>query len=173
MPGRPPLPHEHLPEVPSFTLESDDIADGQHLANAHVFNDWGFSGENQSPQLRWSGFPPETKSFAITCYDPDAPTGSGFWHWILVDVSADVTELPTGAGTEDAKIGIQVRNDYGIKAFGGAAPPPGAPHRYVFTVHALDTETLGIDSSVTGAVAGFNITAHTLARATLVPVYGH
>jgi Raf kinase inhibitor-like YbhB/YbcL family protein len=138
-----------------------------------VFNDWGFSGENLSPQLSWSGFPSETRSFAVTCYDPDAPTGSGFWHWVLVDVPANVTELPTGAGAEDSKVGIQVRNDYGIKAFGGAAPPPGNPHRYVFAVHALDVESLGINSDVTAAVAGFNITAHTIARAVLVPVYGH
>ncbi len=172
MPGKPPLPHEHLPEVPSFTLTSEDVADGQHMANTHVFNDWGFGGENLSPQLSWSGFPAETKSFAVTCYDPDAPTGSGFWHWVLFDLPATVTELPTGAGAEDAKIGVQARNDYGIKAFGGAAPPPGEPHRYVFTVHALDVESLGIGSDVSPAVAGFNITAHTLARATLVPVYG-
>lgn len=171
MPGRPPLPHEHLPEVPSFTLTSDDIADGEHLANTHVFNDWGFSGENRSPHLHWSGFPAETKSFAVTIFDPDAPTGSGWWHWVLFDVPGEVTELPTGAGTENSKIGIQVRNDYGVRAFGGAAPPPGAPHRYVVTVHALDVETLGIDADVTPAVAGFNITAHTLARAILVPVY--
>jgi Raf kinase inhibitor-like YbhB/YbcL family protein len=173
MPGQPPLPYEHLPEVPSFTLTSEDIAHGEHLANKHVFNDWGFSGENLSPQLSWSGFPSETRSFAVTCYDPDAPTGSGFWHWVLVDVPANVTELPTGAGAEDSKVGIQVRNDYGIKAFGGAAPPPGNPHRYVFAVHALDVESLGINSDVTAAVAGFNITAHTIARAVLVPVYGH
>ncbi|MFI0452417.1 YbhB/YbcL family Raf kinase inhibitor-like protein [Actinomadura sp. 6N118] len=168
-----PLPHEHLPKVPPFTIESDDVTHGEQLSNRHVFNDWGFSGENLSPHLRWSGFPAETKSFAVTCFDPDAPTGSGFWHWVAFDIPADVTELPTGAGSEDSKTGVQARNDYGIKAFGGSAPPPGTPHRYVFTVHALDVETLGIDSDVSPAVAGFNITAHTLARASIVPVYGH
>ncbi|TDD35739.1 YbhB/YbcL family Raf kinase inhibitor-like protein [Actinomadura sp. KC06] len=172
MPGKPPLPHEFLPEVPSFTVTSDDVTEGERLPDKHVFSDWGFGGGDESPHLSWSGFPAETKSFAVTCYDPDAPTGSGFWHWSLFDIPADVTELPTGAGTEDAKVGIQARNDYGTKAFGGAAPPPGDPHRYVFTVHALDVETLGIDSDVSPAVAGFNITAHTLARASIIPVYG-
>jgi Raf kinase inhibitor-like YbhB/YbcL family protein len=171
MPGTPPLPHEYLPEVPSFTVTSTDMTEGEQLDDKHVFNDWGFSGGNLSPQLAWSGFPADTQSFAITCFDPDAPTGSGFWHWSLFDVPADISELPTGAGVEDAKIGVQARNDYGVKAFGGAAPPPGAPHRYVFTVHALDVGSLGLGSDTSPAVVGFNITAHTLARATIVPVY--
>jgi Raf kinase inhibitor-like YbhB/YbcL family protein len=173
MADRPPLPYDFLPSVPSFTVTSDDVTDGQQMANAQVYNDWGFEGGNVSPHLRWEGFPAETKSFAVTCYDPDAPTGSGFWHWSLFDVPADVTELPTGAGTPDATVGTQARNDYGTKDFGGAAPPPGAPHRYAFAVHALDVDKLGVDSDTSPAVVGFNITAHTLARALIVPVYGH
>ena len=180
MTARAPLPYDFLPPVSSFTLESTDVAEGQQMPNAQVFNDWGMTGQNISPQLSWRGFPAETKSFGVTCYDPDAPTGSGFWHMVLLDVPVSVTELATGAVSGDLP-GLPagafcVRNDYGVKAFGGAAPPAGETHRYVFAVHALDVDSLasqGVDSDVSPAVAGFNLRFHTIARATLIPVYGH
>jgi Raf kinase inhibitor-like YbhB/YbcL family protein len=178
MTERAPLPYDYLPAVRSFTVESTDVADGQMMSDAQVYSGFGMTGQNISPHLRWHGFPAETKSFAVTIYDPDAPTGCGFWHLVLLDVPVSVTELATGALSGD-KPGLPpgaffVRNDYGSKDFGGAAPPAGdPPHRYVIAVHALDVDTLGVDSDVSPAVAGFNLGFHTIARAVMMPVYGH
>ncbi|RKN14568.1 YbhB/YbcL family Raf kinase inhibitor-like protein [Micromonospora musae] len=168
-----PDPYELLPTVPSFTLTSDDVQNGEPMDVRHTHPSMG--GENLSPQLTWSDFPAETKSFTVTCYDPDAPTGSGFWHWVLVNVPAGVTQLPRGAGGgTGADLGgaFSVRNDYGEQGYGGAAPPSGdRPHRYVFAVHALDVDRLDLTPDATPAYVGFNLAFHTLARAVIRPTY--
>ena len=179
MTERPPLPYDFMPPVPSFAVESNDVTEGQQMSDAQVFDGFGMTGQNISPHLRWHGFPAETKSFAVTCFDPDAPTGSGFWHLVLLDVPVSVTELASGAASGDLTVpagSFLVRNDYSVKAFGGAAPPKGEVHRYVFAVHALDVDNLasqGVDSDVSPAVAGFNLRFHTIARGMIIPVYGH
>lgn len=178
MADRPPLPYDFMPAVPSFELHSDDVADGQMMTDNQVYNAFGMTGKNISPSLSWSGFPAETKGFAVTCFDPDAPTGSGFWHWVLLDIPASVTSLPAGAGHASGSglpaQAMHLRNDYGSKDFGGAAPPAGdSPHRYVFAVHALDVPSLELEPDTTPAVAGFNLRFRTIARGVLIPVYGH
>lgn len=169
-------PYAALPSLPSFTLRSNDVADGETLATPHRSGIFGAGGEDRSPHLSWAGFPAETKSFAVTCFDPDAPTASGFWHWAVFDIPASVTELASGAGDASGSglpaSAITLKNDGGIKQYLGAAPPAGhGPHRYYFVVHAVDVESLGIDPESTPAFLGFNLFSHTIGRAVITPVY--
>ncbi|MEO1702374.1 MAG: YbhB/YbcL family Raf kinase inhibitor-like protein [Pseudomonadota bacterium] len=151
-----------------FTLTSPDITEGQKLRTNHVFQGFGCVGGNIAPTLAWSGAPAGTQSFAVTVYDPDAPTGSGWWHWFAFNIPAEVSQLPGGANIPTGA--IELTNDYGVVGFGGACPPPGEVHRYQFTVYALDTE-LEIDGSVSNALAGFMVNANSIASSTITAVY--
>ncbi|MFJ3640228.1 YbhB/YbcL family Raf kinase inhibitor-like protein [Streptomyces sp. NPDC090108] len=169
-------PYSVLPRVPRFTLRSADIADGEPLNTAQCSGIFGGPGQDRSPQLDWEGQPAGTRSFAVTCFDPDAPTVSGFWHWVVYDIPASVRELPENAGAAggaNLPAGAKVlANDTGERAYLGAAPPPGhGAHRYIFVVHALDIPTLDIGPDATPAWLGFQLLGHTLARATLTPVF--
>jgi Raf kinase inhibitor-like YbhB/YbcL family protein len=169
-------PYDALPQVPSFEVTSSDIADGEKLGPAQVSGIFGAGGEDRSPQLSWRGFPSETQGFVVTVYDPDAPTGCGFWHWAVVGIPASVTSLPAGAGDEQGSGlpagAVQLRNDAGLARFLGAAPPPGhGRHRYFFVVHAIDVESLGVPADATNAFLGFNLFSHTVARGMIVPWY--
>ena len=165
-----------FPPRSSFVLTGPDLADGRHLTKDHEFNGFDGDGKNVFPELNWTGAPEGTKSFALTVYDPDAPSGSGWWHYLLLNIPASVSSLQRGAGTDAAlrPAGtMQVRNDYGIRDFGGPCPPKGdKPHRYIFTVHALKVEKLDLPEDVTAACAGFMINANCLAKASVTPVYG-
>lgn len=165
-----PDPYTLLPPVPAFTVSSNDVTGGRPLKN-----DQANAGLDTSPHLIWSDAPADTQSFVVTCFDPDAPTVSGFWHWVAVDLPATVTELAAGAGDSDDTLpdgAFHVRNDGGGMNFMGAAPPTGDQvHRYFFVVHAVSEPQLGVDSSVSPTVVGFNLAFKTLGRAIIHGTY--
>ena len=160
----------------SFTLRSTDFTDGGTLANAQVFNEFGCKGGNISPALAWSGAPAGTKSFALLMHDPDAPTGSGWWHWVVYNIPAATTSLAAGAG--DPKKGlmpaaaVQGRTDYGSVGYGGPCPPPGSPHHYNFRLYALKVPKLEVPEGASAALIGFNVRAQALGEAHLTGMYG-
>jgi Raf kinase inhibitor-like YbhB/YbcL family protein len=165
------------PAMGKMSVTSAEIRPGATIADEQVANLFGCKGGNVSPGLKWSGAPAAAKSFAVTIYDPDAPTGSGFWHWVVFNIPANVAELPKGAG--DPKAGtmpsgaIQSRTDFGIQSYGGPCPPPGdKPHHYIITVFAVDIDHIDADANAAAAVIGFNLHYHTLAKATLIGKYG-
>ncbi|MFC4224706.1 YbhB/YbcL family Raf kinase inhibitor-like protein [Lysinibacter cavernae] len=163
-------PYDLLDPVAEFAVTSTDISDGTLMGSIHYDTDNG--GTDTSPQLSWSGFPAETKSFAVTCFDPDAPTASGFWHWAVLNIPAGITDLATGAGSPDSALlppqAVTLPNEVRLTSYTGAAPPEGTGvHRYLFVVHAVDVERLDIPNTMTPAVLGFNLHFHTLGRAIL------
>lgn len=169
-----PDPYAYLPPRPWFEVTSTDLVEGQAMPMTHVHGSAG--GQNISPQLAWSGAPTGTKGFAVTCLDPDAPTGCGFWHWSVLDLPASVTELARGAGSSDASLpgGVHARTDFGSAEYGGAAPPQGDhPHRYMFVVHAMDVEHLGVDAGGSAVGVAFHLAFHTLGRARITATFAH
>lgn len=158
----------------TFTLSSSDL--GGQVEKSHEFDGFGCLGDNKSPQLSWANAPAGTKSFAITMYDPDAPTGSGWWHWLVFDIPADVSDIPSNAGNVSMNLmpkgAIQSVSDYGIKGYGGPCPPEGhGLHQYIITVYALKTESLGLDEDTNAAIVGFNLNSQVLAKASIVSYY--
>jgi hypothetical protein len=161
----------------AMSLASADLKPNARIPDAHVFNGFGCTGKNLSPELSWSGAPDGAKSFAVVCHDPDAPGRGGFWHWLIFDIPANVARLPLGAG--DPKSGAapkgatQSRNDFGAAGYGGPCPPRGdKPHRYRFTVFALDVDRLGADANASPAEVASRLDSHALAKATLTGLWG-
>ena len=170
-----PNPFDFLPPTGSFQVTSTDVAEGVQMSLAHVYPDAG--GENQSPAVAWSGFPDETASFAVSCFDVDAPTVGGWYHWFVLDIPTSVTSLARDAGSADGSGlpagAIQLASSYGTPGYGGPYPPPGETllHRYLLVVHALDVATLGVPAEATPNYASFQVTQHEIARGVLVPKY--
>ena len=156
-----------------ITVTSDSITDGASIGLENVFTHCG--GKNTAPQLTWSGHPADTKSFAITCFDPDAPTGSGYWHWVAFDIPGSVTSLKAGEGNSDTPAGGKGgSSDFGMTSYGGPCPPKNdIPHHYIFTVYALDVESIGADAKTTGATLNFMMRGHVLAKGTLTGTFKH
>jgi Raf kinase inhibitor-like YbhB/YbcL family protein len=159
-----------------FTLTSTDFTEGDTLANTQVFNEFGCKGGNISPALAWSGAPAGTQSFALLMHDPDAPTGSGWWHWVVYNIPPDIGSLAAGAG--DPKKGlmpkgaVQGRTDYGSVGYGGPCPPPGKPHHYNFRLYALKVPKLEVPEGASAALIAFNVRAQALGEAQLTGMYG-
>lgn len=170
-------PYDELPFVPAFTVTSESVTDGAPLDAPQLSGTMGVpGGQDVSPQLAWSGFPSETESFAVTVFDPDAPTGSGFWHLALFNLPVSTTSLPAGPGEgklpELPEGAVVLRNDAGYPGFVGAAPPPGhGPHRYMIVVHAVDVERLDIPEDASPAFLGFNLFSHSIGRARITGTY--
>jgi len=161
----------------AFSIESPTIKPGGALSGAQVFNGMGCTGNNISPALQWKDAPSGTRSFAVTLYDPDAPTGSGWWHWVVYNIPAAVTALPEHAGDASGQLlpagAVQARTDFGTPGFGGACPPPGdKPHRYILTVYALKTEKIDVPADSSPAMVGFMLHANELAKASITAHYG-
>lgn len=154
----------------AFELKSKDIKVNSQIGEDFAFQGMGCTGKNQSPELTWSNAPKETKSFAVTVYDPDAPTGSGWWHWVVIDIPADKTSLSRGIKLGGAD-GLEIASDFGSANYGGPCPPPGKPHHYIFTVHALKTTKLDLPAGASNAYARFLIESQSIARATLRATY--
>jgi Raf kinase inhibitor-like YbhB/YbcL family protein len=160
----------------TFTLTSSDFTQGGTLANAQVFNEFGCRGGNVSPALAWSGAPAGTKSFALLMHDPDAPTGSGWWHWLVYNITPGTTSLPAGAGDPRKCLmpagAVQGRTDYGSVGYGGPCPPPGKPHHYNFSLYALKVAKLEVPEGSSAALIAFNVRAQALAEARITGMYG-
>jgi Raf kinase inhibitor-like YbhB/YbcL family protein len=158
----------------SFRLWSNDLKEDGPMPEAQVFNGMGYTGGNRSPHLAWEGAPAGTKSFVLTVYDPDAPTGSGWWHWVVANIPATAKELPadSGSGKGLPAGALETRTDFGAPGYGGAAPPPGPSHRYIFTLHALKVERIDVTDQSSAALVGFMTNMNSLGKATLTVTYG-